>query len=415
MQNPAQPTRPHFRQARLVLLLLSAFIALLAQTASAFPIITNIVETGGDNEATDTVTAKWTGVTYVGGVANEPVNGLAAGASYTVGLFGNHAPCMVDRNHRYTNASDTAQIPAYLVGREYIMSGNDNRDNAGYVLDVSVAQAVQVYMLIDDRLSDADGNTPPTFDAAHMQWILDQGWTPVKTGVNHTGDPSLPDEVGIDESADGTLNQWFSIYTKTFPAGTFRLLQADNTGQNMYGVVVAPGPRLLDKYVNVGGNPIGTVTVAENESYTIVGGGNDIWDMGDEFSYAYTGRTGDFDVRVRVESITPNARWSKGGLMVRESLSEDSRMLFVRVTPPDVPTGNGGNGANDIKLAYRTGAPDVAGENGGQHEDPSGQLPPPFPNAWLRLLRTGNIFSAQTSTDGTAWTEIGRASCRERV
>jgi hypothetical protein len=30
------------------------------------------------------------------------------------------------------------------------------------------------------------------------------------------------------------------VYAKEYPAGTFRLLQADNAGQNMYGVVVVP-------------------------------------------------------------------------------------------------------------------------------------------------------------------------------
>jgi hypothetical protein len=233
------------------------------------------------------------------------------------------------------------------------MSGNDDRDNAAYTLDVFVAQAVQVYMLIDNRLGDTDASTVPTFDAAHMQWIVDEGWTAVRTGNNRSGNSALPDEVGIDESADGTINNWFSIYTKSFPAGSFHLKQADNTGQNMYGVVVAPGPRLLDKFANVGGNAIGTVTAGDNETYTIVGGGNDIWDMGDEFSYAYTTQTGDFDIQVRVESFTPNARWSKAGLMVRESLAEDSRMIFLRVAPPDVPTLNGGNGANDMRLGYR--------------------------------------------------------------
>jgi len=48
----------------------------LVQQASAFPVITNVVETGGDNKATDTVTAKWTGVRFVGGIVNEPVPSL---------------------------------------------------------------------------------------------------------------------------------------------------------------------------------------------------------------------------------------------------------------------------------------------------------------------------------------------------
>ena len=103
----------------------------------ALPVITNVVETGGDNEATDTIPAKWTGTTFPVSVANEPVPGLVIGNNFTVGLFGNGAAAFVDRNHRYSNHSVDAAavppgftIPAYLIGGEYILSGNDNRDNA---------------------------------------------------------------------------------------------------------------------------------------------------------------------------------------------------------------------------------------------------------------------------------------------
>ncbi len=221
---------------------LAALSFCLAETSLAHPIITDVVETGGDNEATDTVTAKWTGVTFVNGVAGEPIPGSGAGDSYTVGLFGNGAPSYVDRNHHYTNASGTVLIPAYLADGEYIMSGNDNRDNASYTLDVTVSQNVDVYLLIDNRLG-SDNTTPPALGPGAMQWVLDEGWTPVTTGANRTSNSSLPDEVGIDEGADGSINQWFSVYTKFFPAGTFQLKQADNPGNNMYGAVVqAAGP-----------------------------------------------------------------------------------------------------------------------------------------------------------------------------
>jgi hypothetical protein len=215
----------------------------------ANPIITNVAETGGDNEATDTVTAKWTGVTFPVTVANEPVPGAAIGSTYTVGTFDQFSPTFVDRNHRYVNASfptdQSVPLPAYLVGGEYIMSGNDNRDNGAYRLDVTLSPLVQeaiVYMLIDNRMSAstaADDNLdPPTFDATHMQWILDEGWIPVMTGNNRAFDPNRPDEVGIDESADNTINQWFSVYAQIVGPGTFTLRQADNGGQNMYGAVV---------------------------------------------------------------------------------------------------------------------------------------------------------------------------------
>jgi hypothetical protein len=167
--------------------------------------ITNVVETGGDNEATDTIAARWSGQMWMVTVANEPVPGATVGANYTAGLFGHEAPTFVDRNHRYAN-DGSFQIPAYLVGGEYLMSGNDNRDNATYRLDVTVDTPSTVYMLIDNRLGDTNNANPPTFDATHMQWIVDGGWTATANGLNRAGNPAMPDEVPIDEGADGTIN-----------------------------------------------------------------------------------------------------------------------------------------------------------------------------------------------------------------
>ncbi|MCX8107200.1 MAG: PEP-CTERM sorting domain-containing protein [Verrucomicrobiae bacterium] len=206
-------------------------------------VIDNVVETGGDNEPTDTILAKWSGQTWAVTIANEPVPGLAVGDLYTAGLFGSGAPAYVDRNHRYLDdLPNNLPIPGYLVGFEYIMSGNDNRDNPTYRLDVTVNQPVTVYMLIDNRLSDGNNADPPTFGPTSMQWILDGGWIATANGFNRAKDPTRPDEVPIDESADGTINQYFSVYYKNFDAGTFSLYQADNSGRNMYGVVVAPIP-----------------------------------------------------------------------------------------------------------------------------------------------------------------------------
>ncbi len=237
---------PCLRMKNLFFFVLTAVIGMFAQSGWATPIITSVVETGGDNEPTDTITAKWTGVTYATTIAGEPIVGSAVGSPFTVGTFGPNTPAFVDRAHRYfsdPSIAGSVPIPAYLLGGEIIMSGNDNRDNATYKLDVTISRDAMVYLLIDQRLGDTDNLTPPTFDATHMQWVLDQGWTAVRTGNNRTADSSLLDEVAFDESADNTVNQYYAIYSKRIPAGTFSLFQADNAGQNMYGVVVQPAPK----------------------------------------------------------------------------------------------------------------------------------------------------------------------------
>lgn len=174
----------------------------------------------------------------------------------------------------------------------------------------------------------------------------------------------------------------------------------------------------LDKVAQLGRNRVGSTTYngvsAGGESYTIVGGGYDIFDNQDEFTFRYTEVLGNFDVKVRIESLTANATHTKAGIMVRESLAEDSRMLFALAKPPAVAACAGGTGGNVVRLGYRTGlhVSDVSGGgnrfndggNDGRHEDGVGT--PQYPNAWIRLVREGNVFTAYTGTDGSTWTVV---------
>ena len=225
-------------------LIFASLSLVFASTASAA--ITSVVESGGDDEATDTIAARYTGQTWNVSIANEPFPGAVVGNPYTVTTFGNLAPAFVDRAHRYMDDPGTGgnaqPIPAYLIGNEYIMSGNDNRDNASYSLLGTVDTASRVFMLVDNRLSETSNANPPTFDATHMQWMVTDGWLATANGLNRFSNPGVPDEVPIDEGADGTINQWYSVYYKDFAAGSFSLFQPDNTGQNMYGAVVMPIP-----------------------------------------------------------------------------------------------------------------------------------------------------------------------------
>jgi hypothetical protein len=174
---------------------------------------------------------------------------------------------------------------------------------------------------------------------------------------------------------------------------------------------VLPVCEAIGQFSNIldvnGSLPAGSATKNGGGSFTVVGGGADIWDVSDQFFFAYSEANGDFDVKVRVESLTPYNRWSKAGLMIRESEAPESRMAFNRVTPsgPTVDGQSGGTGADDIRLAYRTGLINVAGANGGQHEDPgAGFRAPGYPNAWLRLRRSGNNIVGYDSIDGVNWT-----------
>jgi hypothetical protein len=168
-------------------------------------------------------------------------------------------------------------------------------------------------------------------------------------------------------------------------------------------VTIYPTQAQFNASAQLGGGAAGTMTTNAPGNYTVVMGGNDIWSGSDEFTFHHGRVYGDFDVKVRVESLAPNARSTKAGIMVRETPAGNSRMAFPRVTPPDVPTGSGGNGANDFRFGYRT---DPLVATSGEHED-GGQVPVPYPNAWLRLRRSGSLMNGYYGTDGANWTLMG--------
>ena len=148
----------------------------------------------------------------------------------------------------------------------------------------------------------------------------------------------------------------------------------------------------------------GSIVTNGPGSYTINGGGNELWGDADQGFVALYQQTGDFDLRVRAVSLSPNSRWSKAGIMFREDLSPTSEDIFTYVAPPNVPTPNGGNGVNNHNAGWRTGNSADGGATGGQHEISTGT--PAYPNAWMRMTRAGNVVNTYYGSDGQNWTLI---------
>lgn len=134
-----------------------------------------------------------------------------------------------------------------------------------------------------------------------------------------------------------------------------------------------------------------------NSSYSIVGGGNELWGNVDKGQFSYYETSGDFDVRVRVESLEQVHRYAKTGLIVREGLHSTNRMVSVFATPegPTALPSNEPVGANNVEFNFRRAL------NDGMNNIDLG--PPGFPNAWLRLARRGSVFYGLIGRDGTNW------------
>ncbi len=151
------------------------------------------------------------------------------------------------------------------------------------------------------------------------------------------------------------------------------------------------------KAVDVGTPPLpGSTTANGPGSFAVTGSGEYKNSGTDNFHFAYTNVSGDFDYRVRLESVEVASQWSKGGMMVREttdaSVTTDlgSRYLTMAAYPP-APSGG------DLFILIRreqTGTvtlDDIAGTK------------PTYPNTWLRMRRLGTTVVGYTGTNGLNW------------
>ncbi|NLZ05070.1 MAG: hypothetical protein GXY19_07845 [Phycisphaerae bacterium] len=113
--------------------------------------------------------------------------------------------------------------------------------------------------------------------------------------------------------------------------------------------------------------------------------GTDIWNTTDQFRYAYKNLSGDGSMTVRVDSLVRSNEWAKAGVMIRETLEGGSKHAFMCVTP-------------DHGTTFQRRP--VAGQDSAS-TDVGGSAAP----RWVRLTRTGNVFTAHDSMDGVTWTE----------
>lgn len=125
-------------------------------------------------------------------------------------------------------------------------------------------------------------------------------------------------------------------------------------------------------------------------TFTAVGSGSDIYGSADSFHFISQSVTGNVQIIARVKSMQYTDPWAKAGVMIRESLDDFSRHVFMTESP--------GNGVN---FQYRLNNYDSSGSDLG----PTNTAP-----YWVKIVRNGNDFSGYSSPDGIAWTLVGSVS-----
>ncbi|HTD85675.1 MAG TPA: immunoglobulin domain-containing protein, partial [Candidatus Binatia bacterium] len=111
----------------------------------------------------------------------------------------------------------------------------------------------------------------------------------------------------------------------------------------------------------------------------------------DTFHFASMSRTNEFDVRVRLASLNATNANGMAGLVARVDSTPGGRTVNTFVTP--LP------GDNAYHATYRSNTATAAAPWPGGSDKPG----VPLPNAWIRLTRAGNAFTAYYGTNGTDW------------
>ncbi len=143
--------------------------------------------------------------------------------------------------------------------------------------------------------------------------------------------------------------------------------------------------------------------------FDLISGGTANWNNYDESTFVYEEITGDFDKVVRVEYQDPTSQWARAGMCATPSADEGitraeveggyqmERRYFLRANPAVQWNGSTGNNANEAIWRLTKGG-NYGGTSAGT---------PAYPNAWLRMKRTGQTFQGYYSADGKNWTAYG--------
>jgi hypothetical protein len=140
-----------------------------------------------------------------------------------------------------------------------------------------------------------------------------------------------------------------------------------------------------------GGSPVATVYMIGTNGLDIRGGGTDIGGAADVCQYIYQPKYGDFDVQVRVASMSLTEPFAKAGIMARPSpIGGNSRFAAVVATP------------NLVGCQFQSRLGD------GATAVSQGSFPVNYPYTWLRLQRLdGTNFTGFASVDGISWNLLG--------
>ena len=141
------------------------------------------------------------------------------------------------------------------------------------------------------------------------------------------------------------------------------------------------------------GNPVvGSSAAVVGNGIDVSACGSDFGGSSDQGNFSYQIYSGNFDVAVRLAGLGLSDIFARAGLMARETLDPGSQFAAALATPA----------MNGTSFEWRQPA--------GTASSSTGNFPANYPNTWLRVQRSGNVFTGYAGYDGQTWTALGSAT-----
>ena len=136
---------------------------------------------------------------------------------------------------------------------------------------------------------------------------------------------------------------------------------------------------------------------------TLIAGGSDLYGNGDNFVFENMPVTNDFDYCMKIPLVGPDGQpFDRSGLMVRD-LTNDMYAHEILVSHNAGP--NAGNSAADSAQVTLRFALDYTAST--TYSEPPNPLPAFYgSNSWVRLQRSGNIFTCYYASNGVHWLRL---------
>lgn len=186
---------------------------------------------------------------------------------------------------------------------------------------------------------------------------------------------------------------WNNVNAGTYPLAVQAVYDAGAiVASSVTSVTVSAAPGLPAPWQtsDIGAPGVTGSATISNGVFTLVGSGN-ISGSADNFRFLYQPLTGDGEIQAQIVSASNVGSSDLCGAMIRESLTAGSRYALMGYSPGSAMRWQRRNNTSSGTSSTKAGSAAL-------------------PNAWVRIVRTGNSFCGYKSSDGAKWTLISSNS-----